>query len=121
MIEGDPRTAIGDMRWTNYRVSVDVKFEDYAGRAPYVLLGAREMGGDKFTTDICGYDVKLRADGLWLLRRYGDEKDAAISRTLGNPHCVQANRYFLVKVDNGSRCLLKYREHASACGSTGPW
>lgn len=73
-IEGDPRTAIGDMRWTNYRVSVDVKFEDYAGRAPYVLLGAREMGGDKFTTDICGYDVKLRADGLWLLRRYGDEK-----------------------------------------------
>ena len=32
------------------------------------------MGGDKFTTDICGYDVKLRADGLWLLRRYGDEK-----------------------------------------------
>lgn len=73
-IEGDPRTAIGDMRWTNYRVSVDVKFEDYAGRAPYVLLGAREMGGDKFTTDICGYDFKLRADGIWLLRRYGDEK-----------------------------------------------
>lgn len=32
------------------------------------------MVGDKFTTDICGYDFKLRADGLWLLRRYGDEK-----------------------------------------------
>ena len=73
-IEGEPRTAIGDMRWANYRVSVDVKFEGYPGRAPYVLLGAREMGGDKFTTDICGYDFKLRADGVWLLRRYGDEK-----------------------------------------------
>ncbi|OZG66488.1 family 16 glycoside hydrolase [Bifidobacterium eulemuris] len=73
-IEGDPRTAIGDMRWANYRVSVDVRFEEYPGRAPYVLLGAREMGGDKFTTDICGYDFKLRADGVWLLRRYGDEK-----------------------------------------------
>ena len=25
--DGDPRTAIGDMRWTNYRASVDVRFE----------------------------------------------------------------------------------------------
>lgn len=73
-IEGDPRTTIGDMRWANYRVSVDVRFEPYPGRAPYVLLGARDMGGNKFTTDICGYDFKLRADGVWLLRRYGDEK-----------------------------------------------
>ncbi|KAB8294646.1 family 16 glycoside hydrolase [Bifidobacterium avesanii] len=73
-IEGDPRTAIGDMRWTNYRVSVDVRFEPYEGRAPYVLLGAREMAGGKFTTDICAYDVKLRADGVYLLRRFGDEK-----------------------------------------------
>ncbi|MBM6700023.1 sugar-binding protein [Bifidobacterium pullorum subsp. saeculare] len=73
-IEGEPRTTIGDMRWTNYRVSVDVRFEPYPGRAPYVLLGARDMGGDKFTTDLAGYDFKLRADGVWLLRRYGDEK-----------------------------------------------
>ncbi|RSX53566.1 hypothetical protein D2E25_0889 [Bifidobacterium goeldii] len=72
-IEGDPRTAIGDMRWANYRVSVDVKFEDYPGRAPYVLLGAREMGGNKFTTDICGVDFKIRADGVWLLRNFGNE------------------------------------------------
>ena len=73
-IEGEPRTAIGDMRWTNYRVSVDVCFEPYQGRAPYVLLGAREMAGNKFTSDICGYDVKLQADGNYLLRRFGDEK-----------------------------------------------
>lgn len=73
-IEGEPRTTIGDMRWTNYRVSVDVRFEPYPGRAPYVLLGARDMGGNKFTTDLAGYDFKLRADGVWLLRRYGDEK-----------------------------------------------
>lgn len=72
-IEGDPRTAIGDMRWTNYRVTVDVRFEEYPGRAPYVLLGAREMGGDKFTTDICGVDFKIRADGVWLLRNFGNE------------------------------------------------
>ena len=73
-IEGDPRTTIGDMRWTNYKVSVDVCFEEYPGRAPYVLIGARDMGGNKFTTDVCAYDFKLRADGVWLLRRYGDEK-----------------------------------------------
>ncbi|MCH9274852.1 DUF1080 domain-containing protein [Bifidobacterium amazonense] len=72
-IEGDPRTAIGDMRWTNYRVSVDVRFEPYAGRAPYALVGAREMGGNKFTTDICGVDFKIRADGVWLLRNFGNE------------------------------------------------
>lgn len=72
-IEGDPRTAIGDMRWTNYRVTVDVKFEDYPGRAPYALVGAREMGGNKFTTDICSVDFKIRADGVWLLRNFGNE------------------------------------------------
>ncbi|MBT1180705.1 hypothetical protein JS531_01670 [Bifidobacterium sp. CP2] len=72
-IEGEPRTAIGDMRWTDYQVSVDVKFEDYPGRAPYVVVGAREMGGNKFTTDICGVDFKIRADGIWLLRNFGNE------------------------------------------------
>ncbi|MFT9397256.1 MAG: hypothetical protein ABF545_04220 [Bifidobacterium psychraerophilum] len=72
-IEGDPRTALGDMRWANYTVSVDVAFEEYAGRAPYALLGAREMGGDKFTNDVCGIDFKIRADGVWLLRRFGNE------------------------------------------------
>ncbi|MBT1173772.1 hypothetical protein JS528_10570 [Bifidobacterium sp. MA2] len=72
-IEGEPRTAIGDMRWTNYQVSVDVMFEDYPGRAPYVVVGAREMGGNKFTTDICGVDFKIRADGIWLLRNFGNE------------------------------------------------
>ncbi|KFI50317.1 hypothetical protein [Bifidobacterium biavatii] len=72
-IEGDPRTAIGDMRWTNYRVSVDAYFEPYDGRAPYALVGAREMGGNKFTTDICGVDFKIRADGVWLLRNFGNE------------------------------------------------
>ncbi|PLS32000.1 hypothetical protein Uis1B_0092 [Bifidobacterium margollesii] len=72
-IEGDPRTSIGDMRWMNYRAGVDVMFEPYEGRAPYVLLGVREMGGNKFSTDLAAYDFKLRADGVWLLRRYGDE------------------------------------------------
>lgn len=83
-IEGDPRTTIGDMRWTNYKVSVDVCFEEYPGRAPYVLVGARDMGGDKFTTDICAYDFKLRADGVWLLRRYGDEKKRGHYADLNN-------------------------------------
>ncbi|MBT1178062.1 DUF1080 domain-containing protein [Bifidobacterium callimiconis] len=72
-IEGDPRTSIGDLRWANYRVGVDVLFEEYPGRAPYVLIGAREMGGSKFSTDLAAYDFKLRADGVWLLRNYGNE------------------------------------------------
>ena len=72
-IEGDPRTAIGDMRWCDYRVSVDVRFADYDGRAPYALLGAREMGGCRATESACAADLKIRADGVWLLRSYGDE------------------------------------------------
>ena len=71
--EGDPRTVLGDMRWANYRVSVDVRFEAYPGRAPYVLLGARELGGKPRTEDLAAYDIKLRADGVWLLRHYGNE------------------------------------------------
>lgn len=59
-------------------------FEEYPGRAPYVLVGARDMGGDKFTTDICAYDFKLRADGVWLLRRYGDEKKRGHYADLNN-------------------------------------
>jgi hypothetical protein len=31
------------------------------------------MGGNKFTTDICGVDFKIRADGVWLLRNFGNE------------------------------------------------
>lgn len=73
-IEGDPRTAIGDMRWLDYQVSVDVCFEEYVGRAPYALVGAREMGGSKFTQHICAYDFTIQADGVFLLRRFGEEK-----------------------------------------------
>ncbi|WP_169171722.1 family 16 glycoside hydrolase [Bifidobacterium oedipodis] len=72
-IEGDPRTAIGDSRWANYRVSVDVLFEHYDGCAPYVLVGARELGGHKLTSDLAGYSIKLFSDGLYLLRRYDAE------------------------------------------------
>lgn len=72
-IAGDPRTAVGDSRWSNYRVSVDVLFEDYDGCAPYALVGAREFGGHKLTSDLAGYSVKLFSDGLYLLRRYDTE------------------------------------------------
>lgn len=72
-IDGDPRTTLGDMRWANYCVSVDICFERYDGKVPYALLGGRDMGGDRHTEDICGYDVKIWADGVWLLRRFGVE------------------------------------------------
>ncbi|MEE8739195.1 MAG: hypothetical protein SOI66_09880 [Bifidobacterium sp.] len=72
-IAGDPRTAIGDMRWANYRASVEVSFDDWTGPTPYALLGAREMGGSARTDDICWVDFLLHADGAWLLRHYGEE------------------------------------------------
>lgn len=73
-IEGDPRTAIGDMRWADYRVDVDVLFEPYPGRAPYALVGAREMGGVRETSAAAAYDVVVQANGVFRLRRYGQTK-----------------------------------------------
>lgn len=43
--DGDPRTAIGDMRWTNYRASVDVRFETGATVAHGALRHDDVVGG----------------------------------------------------------------------------
>lgn len=70
--DGDSRTAIGDMRWTNYRASVDVRFEpDVDDAAAYAMLGVREMGGAALPDDTCAYDLRLQPNGKWTLRRYG--------------------------------------------------
>ena len=81
--DSDPTTWIGDSRWANYRVSVDVSFEDYdsTGSVPYAMVGARQFGGTASGADTAAYELRVFADGSWKLRRYG--KDVQ-SGTLGS-------------------------------------
>ncbi|MCL6601504.1 MAG: S-layer homology domain-containing protein [Paenibacillus sp.] len=67
---GDPVTAIGDNRWTNYKASVDVSFEtnNTQGGANYAAIGARYQGGGS-SQSITGtpYVLKFWCDGGWQL------------------------------------------------------
>ncbi|WP_278235978.1 Ig-like domain-containing protein [Isoptericola sp. AK164] len=69
---GDPITAVGDRRWTNYRATVDVRFERAAASDNYAVLGARSSGGGS-SNNLNGtpYALKLVSDGTWQLVRYG--------------------------------------------------
>ncbi len=66
---GDPMTTIGDNRWANYRVSVDVKFDDESGS--YASVGAREQGGDGNGQDVSAAELQVDPTGAWTLQRYG--------------------------------------------------
>lgn len=67
---GDPVTAIGDNRWTNYKASVDVSFETNStqGGANYAAIGARyQGGGSSHTINGTPYVLKFWFDGGWQL------------------------------------------------------
>ncbi|RAV05097.1 S-layer homology domain-containing protein [Paenibacillus sp. YN15] len=67
---GEPVTAIGDNRWTNYKASVDVSFENNSTQsgANYAAIGARYQGGGS-SHSITGtpYVLKFWFDGGWQL------------------------------------------------------
>jgi len=69
---GEPITAVGDRRWTNYRATVDVRFERDTASGNYAALGARSSGGET-SHDLRGtpYALRLAADGAWRLTRLG--------------------------------------------------
>lgn len=69
---GEPITAVGDRRWSNYRATVDVRFERDTMSGNYAALGARSSGGDT-SHDLRGtpYALKLAVDGAWQLTRRG--------------------------------------------------
>ncbi|WNS44135.1 S-layer homology domain-containing protein [Paenibacillus sp. MMS20-IR301] len=69
---GDPVTAIGDYRWTNYKVSTDVSFEQnstFSGNN-YAAVGARYQGGSQ-TLSGTPYALKFWFDGGWQLLSSG--------------------------------------------------
>ncbi|WP_402464004.1 carbohydrate-binding protein [Isoptericola aurantiacus] len=74
---GDPITAVGDRRWTNYRATVDVRFEREAAGDNYAALGARSSGGGS-SNNLNGtpYALKLVSDGGWQLVRFGSVIDS---------------------------------------------
>ncbi|WP_253871130.1 Ig-like domain-containing protein [Promicromonospora umidemergens] len=69
---GEPITAVGDRRWSNYRATVDVRFERGQGADNYAALGARSSGGGT-SHSLRGtpYALRLGADGGWRLDRLG--------------------------------------------------
>ncbi|QOR70567.1 bacterial Ig-like domain-containing protein [Ruania alkalisoli] len=69
---GDPITAIGDRRWTNYRATVDVRFERETTDGNYAAIGARSSGGDNSQSlNTTPYVLRLDRDGDWQLVRMG--------------------------------------------------
>jgi uncharacterized repeat protein (TIGR02543 family) len=69
---GDPITGVGDLRWTNYRASVDVHFERGVAADNYAAIGARSTGGGS-SNQLSGtpYALRLNSDGSWLFERLG--------------------------------------------------
>jgi hypothetical protein len=68
---GTPITAIGDLRWLDYRASVDVSFQhdDIEGGANYAAIGARQQGGENsHSTAGTPYLCKYFYDGGWQLQ-----------------------------------------------------
>ncbi|MNO16457.1 Endoglucanase precursor [compost metagenome] len=67
---GEPVTAIGDNRWTNYKASADVSFENNSTQngANYAAIGARyQGGGSSHTINGTPYVLKYWLDGGWQL------------------------------------------------------
>ncbi|WP_342478582.1 S-layer homology domain-containing protein [Paenibacillus sp. FSL H7-0350] len=69
---GDPVTAIGDYRWTNYKASADVSFDQNStyGGNNYAAVGARYQGGPQ-TINGTPYAFKFWFDGGWQLLSSG--------------------------------------------------
>ena len=66
---GDPKTTIGDARWTNYTVSSDVLFE--ATGSQYATIGAREQGGTANGQSVSAAELKIDPTGGWTFMRFG--------------------------------------------------
>jgi hypothetical protein len=68
---GSPITAIGDLRWLNYRASVNVSFQhnNIEAGANYAAIGARQQGGEN-SHYAAGtpYLFKYFYDGGWQLQ-----------------------------------------------------
>jgi chitodextrinase len=88
----DPITGVGDLRWTNYTASVDVRFERAPAADNYAAIGARSTGGERsHSLDGTPYALKLVSDGRWQLLRLGtvvadgtlDGWDAAAEHRIG--------------------------------------
>ncbi len=71
---GDPITAVGDRRWTNYTASVDVRFERAAASDNYAAIGARSSGGsNSHTLSGTPYVLRLNSGGTWVFQRNGSQ------------------------------------------------
>ncbi|MDR1798554.1 MAG: Ig-like domain-containing protein, partial [Bifidobacteriaceae bacterium] len=69
---GDPLTSIGDLRWSNYYASTDVRFERTPSSSQYAAIAARLTGGENgWQIAQAPYAVRLYPNGNWQLLRRG--------------------------------------------------
>lgn len=68
---GDPAVVIGDFRWVNYAVSVDVLFE-HNKKQPYAAVSIRQTGSSHSLFASSGYTLQLFGSGKWNLYRKGE-------------------------------------------------
>ncbi len=70
--DADPITGVGDLRWTDYQASVDVRFDRGPAADNYAAIGARSTGGGN-SHSLTGtpYALRLGSDGTWQFRRTG--------------------------------------------------
>ncbi|MEU4243771.1 sugar-binding protein [Actinoplanes sp. NPDC026619] len=70
--DADPITGVGDLRWTDYQASVDVRFDRAPAADNYAAIGARSTGGGN-SHSLAGtpYALRLGSDGSWQFRRTG--------------------------------------------------
>ncbi|MEV6345474.1 sugar-binding protein [Actinoplanes sp. NPDC051851] len=68
----DPITGVGDLRWTDYQTSVDVRFDREVSADNYAAIGARSTGGSA-SHSLAGtpYALRLGSDGGWQFLRTG--------------------------------------------------
>lgn len=66
---GDPSTIVGDFRWMDYSVSVDIIYPEGAANGEWAGIGIRSATGMNWNNS--GYTLHIQRDGWWNLYRVG--------------------------------------------------
>ncbi len=100
---GDPVTAIGDYRWTNYAASVDVCFERTV-EEQYAAIGIRQFGTSQRILNSSGYTLQVKETGEWQLFRL--KKEMASGKIAADK--TKAGTWFQLKLRGAGNKIQAY-------------
>ncbi len=109
---GDPMTAIGDFRWTNYTAAVDVLFERHADNQ-YAQIGIRHTGSNHKLVNSCGYSLSVSETGEWQLYRSNDSRGSGkgtelLAGTLASADATKPGTWFQLKLRGEGNVIKAY-------------